>query len=369
MLVPPAVDNLPEPPAREVILVVDVSGSMEGDSIVQARAALQLAISRLSEKDSFNIIRFNHEASALFGAPVPADVTHRNRALNWVQGLRADGGTEMIRAMQLALDGQVHPGRLRQVVFLTDGDVGNEAALFTVIQNKLGDSRLFTVGIGSAPNSYFMTRAAEYGRGGFTYIGNVDEVRERMQALFLKLESPVLTGITLDWGQQHIEQWPAIVPDLYVGEPIMVSVRSEQPLKGVNVSGKADDEIWQQQLKLTSNEDRPGVHVLWARRYIHQLMGQMMAGDGDRVRKAIEQVALTHHLVSRYTSLVAVDKTPVRPVDATLDRQDVPVELPRGWVADAVFGRLPQTATPAGLYLLLGLAGLLATVLLRRRCA
>ncbi len=367
MLVPPPVDALPEPPAREVILVVDVSGSMEGDSIVQARAALQLAVSRLSDRDSFNIIRFNHDASALFSAPVPADETHRNQALNWVQGLRADGGTEMIKAMQLALDGKAHPGRLRQVIFLTDGDVGNETALFTVIQNKLGDSRLFTVGIGSAPNSYFMTRAAEYGRGGFTYIGDVEEVQEKMKALFLKLESPALTGIALDWGQQRIEQWPVVVPDLYVGEPVMVSVRSEQPLKGVNISGKADGEVWQQRLKLSSTEDRPGLHVLWARRYIHSLMGQMMTGDSDTLKTEIEKVALNHHLVSRYTSLVAVDKTPLRPVDAVLDTQAIPVEMPSGWVADAVFGRLPQTATPASLYLLLGLAGLLASVLLRRK--
>jgi Ca-activated chloride channel family protein len=367
MLVPPSVDTLPEPPAREVILVVDVSGSMEGDSIVQARAALQLAVSRLSVGDSFNIVRFNHEALALFGAPVPADEAHRNQALRWIQELRADGGTEMIKAMQLALDRKEHPGRLRQVIFLTDGDVGNEEVLFTVIQNKLGDSRLFTVGIGSAPNSYFMTRAAEYGRGGFTYIGDVKEVQEKMKALFLKLESPVLTGIAPDWGQQRIEQWPVVVPDLYAGEPVMLSVRAEQPLKEVSISGNANGEEWQQRLTLASTEDRPGLHVLWARRKIHQLMGQVMGGDTDALKKEIEKVALIHHLVSRYTSLVAVDKTPLRPVDAVLDTQAIPVEMPKGWVADAVFGRLPQTATPASLYLFLGLAGLLASVLLRRK--
>ncbi|WP_457675958.1 marine proteobacterial sortase target protein [Thiolapillus sp.] len=368
MLVPPPVEKLPEPPPREVILVVDVSGSMEGESIVQARQAVELAIRRLSQRDRFNIIRFNHEASSLFPRPVPVTDDSRARALAWVRGLRADGGTEMIRAMDLALDGKNHEDSLRQVVFLTDGDVGNEEALFDVIRQRLGDSRLFTVGIGSAPNGYFMSRAAEHGRGSYTYIGDLGEVGEKMQRLFLQLESPALTDIEVDWGQE-VRQWPARVPDLYAGEPVVVAVRSGQPLSGVRVSGNASGSLWSQSLNTVSTEDRPGLHVLWARRQIRHLMGQQYHMAPDDWRRAIEEVALAHHLVSRFTSLVAVDRTPVRPPEAGLDSQALPTALPRGWSAAALFGRLPQTATPANLYLLLGLSGLLSFLLLGRRRA
>ncbi len=368
MLVPPPAERLPTPPAREVILVVDVSGSMEGESIVQAKRAVELALLRLSPGDSFNVIRFNHEASALFPRPMPVDDASRGQALAWVRGLHADGGTEMIKAMDLALDGQTHGDRLRQVVFLTDGDVGNEDALFTLIRQRLGDSRLFTVGIGSAPNGYFMTRAAEHGRGSYTYIGNIDEVGEKMQRLFLQLESPAVTDIRLHWGQD-VQQWPETVPDLYAGEPVLVSVRSEQPLNKLMISGKAGVDDWSQQLHLLGGQERPGLHVLWARHYIRSMMGEMMRGNAQSWRERIQKVALEHHLVSRFTSLVAVDKTPVRPLDSPLEKRALPVRLPQGWSADALFGRLPQTATPANLYLLLGLLGVLSFLMLWRKRA
>ena len=368
MLVPPPVEKLPRTPAREVILVVDVSGSMEGDSIVQAKQALELALKRLGPDDRFNIIRFNHDAYPLYPASVPVTEANRAQALAWVRGLRADGGTEMLKAMALALDGKTHDGLLRQVVFLTDGDVGNETALFQVIEDKLGDSRLFTVGIGSAPNGYFMSRAAEHGRGSYTYIGDVAEVGEKMQRLFLQLESPALTDIRLDWGQK-VEQWPQTVPDLYAGEPVLVAVRSEQPLDGVALSGNAGGQVWSQRLRTAAGEERPGLHVLWARRYIRYLMGQEMSGKVTDWKQRIQAVALEHHLVSRFTSLVAVDKTPARPLEEMLDSQPVPTSLPKGWSANALFGQLPQTATPADLYLLLGLLGLLSSLLLYRRRA
>jgi len=176
---------------REVVFVVDTSGSMHGESIHQAREALKMALHRLKPMDHFNVIQFNNRAHALFAGAVAADPGNINRAIAYVDGLNAEGGTEMLSAVNLALNGSADEHRLRQVIFLTDGSVGNETALFQAIQNRLGSSRLFTVGIGSAPNSYFMTRAAQFGRGTFSYIGKVDEVKQKMNALFSKLESPV----------------------------------------------------------------------------------------------------------------------------------------------------------------------------------
>lgn len=368
MLVPPGAQAMPEKLPREVVLVADTSGSMHGESMRQAKLALKLAVSRLRPGDSFNLIAFNNVASRLHAAPVSATPENQQIALRWIDNLRADGGTEMLAAMELALDDRERSGHLRQVIFITDGDVGNEEALFTLIHQKLGDSRLFTVGIGSAPNSYFMTRAAEQGRGSFTYVGDVAEVQENMQRLFLQLESPVLTNVAVQWDQT-VEQWPAIVPDLYVGEPIVLAVKSDQPLAAVVLSGNSAGDRWQQQLNTSAGYDHPGLHVLWARRKIQHLMG--LSGRGREVadiRKQVLAVALKHHLVSRYTSLVAVDKTPVRPVDAALDSQAVPVELPQGWSRSKVFGHLPQTATPAQLYLMIGFLSLLMALgLLWRR--
>ena len=165
---PQAESGTPRAP-REVVFVIDTSGSMEGTSIVQAREALQLALERLQPGDRFDVIEFNSSARALFGSPLPAEPATVARARAFVAGLKARGGTEMRAALELALKPGRSPGFVRQVVFLTDGAVGNESALFTLIRDRLGDRRLFTVGIGSAPNSHFMTKAAQFGRGSFTY--------------------------------------------------------------------------------------------------------------------------------------------------------------------------------------------------------
>src|SRR6266545_1950749 len=128
----------------------------------------------------------------------------RKRRCRW----RSTGCTEMKPALEAALTREAAPGFVRQVVFLTDGAVGNEAELIALIGDRLGDRRLFTVGIGSAPNAYFMTKAAQFGRGTYTYIGDVREVAEKMGALFRKLESPVLTDLVVTWPGA-IEAYPS----------------------------------------------------------------------------------------------------------------------------------------------------------------
>lgn len=369
MLMPPVATAAPAAHLpREVIYVIDTSGSMHGDSMVQARAALKLALQRLTPEDSFNVIQFNHRTSALFAAAVTATPDNLRRAIRYVDGLVADGGTEMMPALQRALKRQAEAGVLRQIIFLTDGSVGNEQALFELIQRQLGDSRLFTVGIGSAPNSFFMTRVAQFGRGSFTYIGKVTEVGEKMAALFAKLETPRLTDIEIHWPQDwDVEMWPARIPDLYQGEPVLVALKMPQSHVQLRLTGSAAGRPWQQQVTLRGGDSRSGVHQLWARRKIAELMDGRSRGVAEaEVRQAVLAVALPHQLVSRYTSLVAVDKTPARPVDQTLKRQAVPTNLPQGWSAAKVFGQLPQTATASEWHLLFGMVMLLVGLLCRR---
>jgi Ca-activated chloride channel homolog len=368
MLMPPTKSTGATRIPREVVYVIDTSGSMHGESIAQARSALRLALRKLQPQDRFNVIQFNSTTSALFAGSVAANSQNIQRALNYVSGLEAEGGTEMLSALQLALRDTAPKGMLRQVIFLTDGSVGNEEQLFNAIQKQLGDSRLFTVGIGSAPNSFFMTRAAQFGRGTFTYIGNVKEVQQKMAVLFSKLESPALTDISVQLpDHSKVEIWPKRIPDLYLGEPLLLALRMEQKLPELQLSGTIDGQSWKRKIKLDGGAESLGVHLLWARRKIADLMDEKARGKPEaEVRTAVLDVALTHKLVSKYTSLVAVDKTPSRPQDKKLQQKQIPTNLPKGMSAEKVFGSLPQSATPAPLNLLLGLFGLLTGWLARR---
>lgn len=370
MLIPPSRPQDATRLPREVVFVLDTSGSMHGASIEQARAALVLALQRLKPEDRFNIIEFNSVPRALFDEARPADGANVARASAWVQGLEANGGTEMLPALERALDAREEAGRVRQVIFLTDGAVANEDELFALIERRLGDSRLFTIGIGSAPNSHFMRKAAESGRGTFTYIGRVDTVQARMEELFRKLETPVLKGITVRWSEDpEADQWPRRIPDLYLGEPLLVSAALARAGGEVVVNGRIGTLDWSSRIRMSEANPGHGVGKLWARHKIGELEDTLHDGsDETLVRQQIVALALEHHLVSRHTSLVAVDRTPARPQEAKLASSAVPTHLPDGWKHEAVFGELPRGASGLHGHALFGaLALLLAAALHWRR--
>jgi Ca-activated chloride channel family protein len=361
MVMPPAAGERVRVP-REVTFVLDNSGSMAGASITQARAALTLALNRLTPADTFNVIRFNHRTDSLFPAPQPASGANVRAAERYVAAIRAEGGTEMLPALERALDATDGGGRLRQVIFLTDGAVGNELRLFATIRERLGDRRLFTIGIGSVPNSHFMREAARLGRGTFTYIGSPDEVQAKMVALFRKVESPAVADITLELGGGDAEVLPTPIPDLYQDEPVVVALRARTLPAFVTVRGRSGSTAWTREVPIHTAREGAGLSTLWARRKIAALLDQRSVDGGDEaMRKAVIDVALAHHLVSRYTSLVAVDVTPVRPADAALSSHALATNLPHGWDYAAVSGA-GQGATPGALHLILGLAALLAAV-------
>jgi len=347
---------------REAVFIIDTSGSMEGTSIRQAKQSLQMALDRLQPGDRFNVIEFNSVTKALFGAPMPVDTSTLARARAFVTALRARGGTEMKPALEAALTDDVAPGFVRQVVFLTDGAVGNEGELVALIRARLSDRRLFTVGIGSAPNSFFLTKAAQYGRGTFTFIGDVREVAEKMGALFTKLESPVLTDIAISWPGKS-EVWPREPGDLYAGEPIVVVAQTDALDGGVTITGRRGGVPWSATVPLSASAAEPGIGVLWARAKIEALTDALKGGESEMdVKKAVIEVALAHHLVSKYTSLVAIDVTPTAPPGTTSVQSALPTNLPEGASFEAIFGGA-QTATPATLHLLLGLVALLFAVI------
>ncbi len=363
MVVPPRQQSEAARVAREVVLVIDNSGSMHGGSIAQARAALLLALERLTDVDRFNVIRFNHATDSLFTQPRPANAHNLALAKHFVNNLRAGGGTKMLPALQLALTGQTEQHTTSQVIFLTDGSVGNEKQLFRVIRKQLGNRRLFTIGIGSAPNSYFMHKAAEYGRGTFTYIGKTGEVMEKMTGLFRKLEQLALTDLRIELPPDtQLEMLPKQIPDLYLGEPLLLAFHSQRLPPWITLHGRFGNQPWQTQVMLEGGGRDAALAPEWGRRKIAQLTTELHDARSVAARQALRSkvidTALSHHLVSQYTSLVAVDVTPVRERNALLTRHALKTNLPKGWSYEHVFGA-PQTATPAQLQLLLGMALLL----------
>ncbi|MDE2468091.1 MAG: marine proteobacterial sortase target protein [Bradyrhizobium sp.] len=348
---PPTVEQAERKPLpREVIFVIDNSGSMGGTSITQAKASLIFGLSRLQPNDRFNVIRFDHTMDVLFADSVPADAGHIGQATSFVSALQASGGTEMVPAMRAALTDNTHgdANTLRQVVFLTDGEIGNEQQLFETITAMRGRSRVFMVGIGSAPNTYLMTRAAELGRGAYTHIGSVDQVEERMRGLFAKLENPAVTGLAVKFSSASADIAPAILPDLYRNEPLVLAAKLDKLQGSVEIKGHIGDRPWTVTLPLANAAEGKGLSKLWARRKISDVevartTRQVSPEEAD---KAILALALQHQLVTRLTSLVAVDKTPSRPEGTPLKLTDLPLNLPAGWDFAKVFGERPQLPKP-----------------------
>ena len=339
---PPIVAPTAQAHPREITFVIDNSGSMEGSSMPQAKDSLLYGLAQLAPTDRFNVIRFDDTMDNLFGSAVQADAQHIAQAKGFVSGLNASGGTEMLPPMKAALV-DANPNDktyLRQIVFITDGAIGNEQQLFDAIAKGRGRTRIFMVGIGSAPNSYLMTRAAELGRGTFTQIGEGGQVVERMKELFGKIGNPVITDIHAQIFGSTAKITPEELPDLYQGDPVMLMADSGSLSGVLKISGMIGDQPWEVKLPLVDAAQGKGVSKLWARRKIAELemastLGQIAQADAD---KAVLKTALEHNIVSSLTSLVAVDHSPKRPAGYVLTRADVPLNLPAGWVWESVFG-------------------------------
>lgn len=366
MVLPPENEGYnSQPLAREVTYIIDTSGSMHGTSMDQAKNSLIMALDRLRVHDRFNIIQFNSETDKLFHNSKQASFNNIHSAKKYVRQLQANGGTEMAPALKLALDKKQDNEHLHQVIFLTDGSVGNESALFELIKNNLGNSRLFTVGIGSAPNSYFMRKAAQFGRGTFTYISDIKEVTQKMTSLFNKLENPLMTDIRIHLpDHSNAEILPERIPDLYNGEPLVLAIKTSSPLKNISLTGTRALSPWTANINMNKHQSNNGIGTYWARNKISALMDNSHNGKNKlEIRNRIIDIALKHHLVSKFTSLVAVDKMPTRPLNNSLTKSVTPVTPAHGQknniATQQVFGSLPQTATSAEMKFLFGFSLLL----------
>ena len=246
---------------KEVVYIIDTSGSMGGVAIKQAKEALNTALDLLTPNDSFNIIAFDSDTERLFALSKVANNHHINQAKKWLSSINAGGGTNMYPAIEQALTQDESDNKYRQVIFITDGSVGNEDELLTLIDNKLTNTRLHTIGIGSAPNGYFMSQAAKVGRGTYRYIGNINEVEQQMTALFNQISKPLMKNITLTWPVDSVEIFPQKIPDLYAGEPLLISARwakseDKKLAQGIHVSGELAATAWQEHITVSHDDDQ-----------------------------------------------------------------------------------------------------------------
>lgn len=351
MLAPPLAEAI-SPQAREVVFIIDTSGSMEGTSMEQAKAALILGLEFLGPDDRFNLVRFSSDSEKLFDESVPVYPAYLEQARDFIGNLSANGGTVMAPALSMAMNLPQQDGLLRQVIFVTDGSVGNENELLLQIGRQLRDSRLFTVSIGSAPNTWFMRKSAGIGRGAHTHIGKPDEVEEQISALWGRIENPAIQNICVDWGMQA-DFYPEVIPDLYAGEPLWLYARLPREPINVTICGELEGRYWEMNSRVMPGAGSDNLATLWARSRIEALEDSRIFGSNpDEIRLQALETALDYGLLTQYTSLVAVDRTPARPTSAALDSEHIPSLLPAG---SGMASGFSQTATGWVMQLVLGL--------------
>ena len=302
--------------ARDVIFIIDTSGSMQGGSMEQAKASLQLALLQLNNKDSFNIIAFDDDTELLFPITQMASEQIINKAQLFIDDLNADGGTEMYRPLSNALmmkKNEVQSIKaMRQIIFITDGAVANEFELMQLLNTAQGNFRLYTVGIGAAPNGYFMKKAAQFGRGSYVFIQNNHEVQQKITHFMTKISQPAISNINLTLESQVLQQvevYPKKLPDLYFGEPLQIALKSQFPITSVQLTGDTASTPWYQSLMIDDRESSKGISSLWARRKIESLLDSLVIGaNKEEVKSQVIATSLTHQIISPYTSFIAVEK-------------------------------------------------------------
>ena len=345
MVVPPYEQNNDINIDKEIIFVVDVSGSMSGTSIEQAKESLKYSISKLKNGDAFNIIAYSNTFFSLSKDPILFNEDSLSLAKNFISKLKASGGTEagppLLHAMHMNSDNS----RVKMIVFITDGAIAHENKILPLVESNLGKSRLFSVGIGSAPNSYLLEKIADKGRGSFTYINEVNNVSNIMNELFHKIEMPVLTDIKLNIdGKTDI--YPNPVPDLFAHEPLVIFGKVDNnndrqiSISGKNVNGYFDLKI---PINFSTGVENNAIGDIWARKKIDKLMDNLelisrrLSSDSyEDIKSDIIDLSIKHQLLSKFTSFVAVENKVVNPNGNSI-LANVPVDIPEGWDYDHLF--------------------------------
>jgi Ca-activated chloride channel family protein len=348
MLQPPRTVRPEQAVPKELIFVIDRSGSMSGFPIEKAKETMRLAIERLNPHDTFNLLSFSGGTGRCFAGPVPNTPANRAAALKYLADLSGSGGTEMVPAIREALGGAHDAERLRVVAFMTDGYVGNDLEIVDAVRRRAGTARVFAFGIGNAVNRFLLDGIAHAGRGAVEYVtleSQADGAVNRFQG---RIHTPLLTDITIDWDAlASAEVYPKVLPDLFSDQPIMVHGRLQGPADaGIVLRGRTAAGPLTRKIHLRSPAE-PVQHAalasLWARAKVKERLQQDYAAlqhgtFPEALRREITALGVEFQLVTQFTSFVAVEEMTVtvggEPVTVT-----VPVDIPEGVRYEGVFGQ------------------------------
>ncbi len=360
MLRPPArVDDAMAVP-REMIFVLDTSGSMNGFPIEKSKEVMERALASMREGDTFNVITFAGSTNVLWDKPRPVNEANLAEARALVSRQRGGGGTEMMTAVNAALvqaagddDRGVRP--LRIVVFLTDGYVGNEMAIIDAVKRNRGTTRVFSFGIGNSVNRYLLDSLAIEGGGAAEYVLLESEGAAAVDRLTKRTRTPVLTDIALEFSDNLsvLDIVPPLtnIPDLFDETPVTILGRYTAPGAGtVTIRGMTAAGPWQRTITLSLPETQPEhdtIATMWARAKIEQVKGRDLRGVQNgtlaaELRGEIVRLGEQFGIMSEYTSFVAVDKLRVT-VAGKPRLVNVPIELPAGTNFEGFFGRAVPT--------------------------
>jgi len=335
-LLPPRLIDEAKPAPREFIFVLDRSGSMGGEPILQARNALRACLRALNPGDTYRILLFDDRLEWYRQEPSPVNQAEIDAADRFLAGVDARGGTEIMAALEASLGLAMDPGRTRYVVFLTDGAVSAELSALDLLRKKVGSARVFTFGIGPSVNRAMLNRMAGVGRGAAEFLQADEDIEGAILRFQDRVSFPVLTGLKLNFsGGSAWDVYPAQLPDLYAGQPLVVCGRIQhkqgEPLS-LALTGTRGAETVTLTADFTSmGPDEPAVARVWARARIDDLLGEaeLSPQNWEKIRAAVLEIALAHRLVSPYTSFVGVDQT-----SSVGDGQVVTIQvaqpLPRG---------------------------------------
>jgi Ca-activated chloride channel family protein len=327
---------------RQLIFVLDTSGSMWGFPIEMAKKTIQRALDNLRKDETFNLITFSGDTKILFPEPVPATPENVAQAKKVLAGAYGSGGTEMMKAIRTALgddagkDKPMEADPIRVVCFMTDGYVGNDAEIIGEIK-KHSDARVFSFGIGTSVNRFLLSKMAEEGHGDVEFVTAPGEAQAAADRFYERVHSPVLTNISIDWnGLPVTDVYPKTIRDLFSVKPVIITGRySGAPAGKITIKGYQGTGDFSRTIPVdfsAAGAQNAALEKIWARNKVEDLMSQDWNGIqyGTSLFKAdIIKVGLEHSLATQFTSFVAVEEQTVVK-DGKPVRIEVPVELPAG---------------------------------------
>jgi Ca-activated chloride channel family protein len=337
---------------REVMIVVDTSGSMQGQPMDQAQALATALIDSLKPTDTFNVMAFSGSTNAMSATPLAGDAAGKQHGKEFVASLESGGGTEMANAMAKALATSPGNDRIRLIYFLTDGYVGNDDVIVSAARNNLGANRIFSIGIGSSPNRSLLNQIAAVGRGFPSYLNLGENARDLGEELVARTAYPYLTDISIEWNGLAVGAvTPKAIPDVYAGMPLIVSGVYTQPGRAkitVNATTAGHRVKIPVEVSLPDRFDAEPVAALYARKKVDELYA--LAGDNltQSTISQITELGLEFHMVTDYTSFVAVDRRRVVDPNGTSKIIEQPALVPAGVNAETAIG--PSEASPASSY-------------------